>query len=63
VDAVSHIVKVFDVTKDSAELLFTFGDMGIDDGLFNYPNDITLDITDRLYIADRVNNRVQVWVY
>ena len=63
VDAVGHIVKVFDATKDKAELLFTFGDMGVDDGLFNYPNDITLDITDRLYIADRVNNRVQVWVY
>ncbi|MBI5301759.1 MAG: hypothetical protein HY868_06465 [Chloroflexi bacterium] len=63
VDAVAHTIKVYDTAKDKVELLFTFGDYGVDDGEFNYPNDIAIDQTGRLYIADRVNNRVQVWVY
>jgi hypothetical protein len=33
------------------------------DGQFNYPNDIALDASGRLYIADRENNRIQVWSY
>lgn len=63
VDAVAHDVKVYDVSGYFPEFLFTFGGPGMDKGLFNYPNDIFVDLSGRLYIADRENNRVQVWSY
>jgi len=40
VDCVGQQVQVYDTRKEKAELLFSFGDFGIDDGLFNYPNDL-----------------------
>ena len=49
--------------EDTNAVLFTFGVFGMDDGQFNYPNDIVLDLFGRLYIADRENNRIQVWSY
>lgn len=63
VDSVGQNIKVYDVSKAKPVFLYTFGDYGIEDGLFNYPNDIALDKSGRLYIADRENNRVQVWSY
>ena len=63
VDAVGQNVKVYDLSGSQPVFLFAFGDWGVGDGLFNYPNDIVLDDTGRLYIADRENNRVQVWSY
>ncbi len=63
VDAVGQNVKVYDVSGPQPVFLFVFGDWGLDDGLFNYPNDIVLDQAGWLYIADRENNRVQVWSY
>jgi DNA-binding beta-propeller fold protein YncE len=63
VDAVGQNIKVYDVSGPEPAFLFTFGDWGLDDGLFNYPNDIVLDQAGRLYIADRENNRIQVWSY
>jgi hypothetical protein len=46
-----------------AEFVFSFGGLGVGDGEFNFPNDLSLDSTGRLYITDRENNRVQVWDY
>jgi DNA-binding beta-propeller fold protein YncE len=63
VDAVGQNVKVYDVSGPEPLFLFTFGSWGMGDGQFNYPNDIALDNTGRLYITDRENNRVQVWAY
>jgi len=63
VDGIGQIVRVFDVTGDDPEFLFEFGDYGAGDGEFNYPNDIAVDTTGRLYIADRASNRIQVWAY
>ncbi len=63
VDAVGQNVKVFDVSGEEPNHLYTFGDWGLDDGLFNYPGDIAVDATGRLYITDRENHRVQVWSY
>ena len=63
VDAVGQSVKVYDVSKDEASYLFSFGDFGEDDGQFNFPNDIAIDKAGRLYIVDRENNRIQVWLY
>ncbi len=63
VDAVGQNVKVYDVSGEEPVFLYTFGDWGVDDGLFNYPNDIALDDSGRVYIVDRENQRVQVWSY
>ncbi len=63
VDTVGQEVKVYDVSGDRAALLFSFGTLGDGDGQFNYPNDIAIDGNDRVYVADRANNRVQVWAY
>jgi sugar lactone lactonase YvrE len=63
VDVVGHDVKVYDVSEAEPVFKFTFGNLGLGDGQFNYPNDIVVDMTGRLYIADRENNRVQVWSY
>ena len=60
---VNQNVKVYDVSGDVPEFLFSFGTSGMGDGQFNYPNDIAFDSTGRLYIADRENNRIQVWSY
>ncbi|RPJ24809.1 MAG: hypothetical protein EHM35_16050, partial [Planctomycetaceae bacterium] len=63
VDAVQQAVKVYDVSGPEPRYLYTFGDWGTKDGQFNFPGDIALDSTGRLYIADRKNNRIQVWSY
>lgn len=63
VDAVEQCVKVYDVSGEEPRFLFAFGDWGAEEGEFNYPNDIALDTSGRLYVADRENNRVQVWSY
>jgi DNA-binding beta-propeller fold protein YncE len=63
VDALGQNVNVYDVSGFEPNFLFKFGDWGLGDGLFNYPNDIALDTSGRLYIADRENNRIQVWSY
>ncbi|HSJ54084.1 MAG TPA: hypothetical protein VLC52_10115 [Anaerolineae bacterium] len=63
VDAVQQGVKVYDVSGEEPRFLFAFGDWGTEDGQFNYPGDIALDSTGRLYIADRENDRIQVWSY
>ncbi len=63
VDAVGQSVKTYDVSHAEPEYLFSFGQLGAGDGQFIYPNDIALDSTGRLIVADRENNRVQVWAY
>jgi len=60
-DAVEHDVKVFDVSGDEPTFLTTFGSFGVQSNNFNYPMDIALDDNGRIYVADRENNRVQVW--
>lgn len=63
VDAVGQDVKVYDVSGEEPAFLYAFGDWGIDDGLFNYPNDIVVAKDGLLYIVDRENDRIQVWSY
>ena len=63
VDPVAQTVKVYDVSASEPKFLFQFGDFGQEDGQFNFPNDIALDAAGRIYIADRENNRIQVWSY
>ncbi len=63
VDGIGQLVRVFDLTGDDPQPLFDFGDYGPGDGEFNYPNDVAVDKTGRVYIADRASNRIQVWAY
>ena len=63
VDAVGQDVKVYDVSQAGPTFLFAFGEYGQEDGQFNYPNDIAVDNTGRVYVVDRENNRIQVWSY
>jgi sugar lactone lactonase YvrE len=62
-DAVGQTIRVYDVSQPTPAFLFSFGDFGITDGMFNFPDDICIDSGGRVYIADRENNRVQIWSY
>jgi sugar lactone lactonase YvrE len=63
VDNVGQYVRVYDVSGKEPTYLANFGDYGTSEGEFNFPNDICMDGTGRLYIADRENDRIQVWSY
>lgn len=63
VDTVGQCVKVYDVAGSEPRFMYAFGSWGAGDGQFNFPNDVTIDNSGRLYITDRENNRVQVWLY
>ncbi|MFN8526066.1 MAG: NHL repeat-containing protein [Chloroflexota bacterium] len=60
-DAAAHRIAVFRV-GDRPSYLHSFGDSEDDDGMA-YPQAVALDGVGRLYIADRTNDRVQVWTY
>ena len=63
VDAVGQYVRVYDVSGAEPVFLYNFGEYGIQEGQFSYPIDIYIDATGRVYIADRENNRIQIWSY
>jgi DNA-binding beta-propeller fold protein YncE len=58
VDRAQHRVLVFGL--DGSQL-FSFGGVGVADGKFNIPLDITLDRTGRVYVLDNGNFRVQIF--
>jgi DNA-binding beta-propeller fold protein YncE len=63
VDSTDHTISAWELGDNGASLLFRFGTAGIDDGAFLFPNDIAIDDAGTLYIADRDNDRVQIWRY
>ncbi|NOZ71509.1 MAG: hypothetical protein GXP38_06295 [Chloroflexi bacterium] len=63
VDAVGQDVKIYDFSGPEPSFLFSFGSMGNLSAQFNYPNDIAVSVSGRLYVADRENNRIQIWSY
>lgn len=68
VDSVSSTVNIYRLaTKDSndpsASYLATVGVEGRGDGQFEYPHGIATDGRGHVYIADTLNNRIQVWSY
>lgn len=60
VDTITGAVRVFD---KNGTYLFSFGQVGFDDGEFLYPIGISVSDSGKIYIADWSNNRVQVWGY
>ena len=65
VDTVNHVVDVYHPGDEAGKAQFVgkFGVEGVAEGQFEYPNGITIDTRAKVYVADRVNNRVQVWSY
>lgn len=64
VDTTNQGVKAYKLIADGTNRLSwigSFGDEGIADGLFEYPNGIATDNRSDIFITDRENGRVQVW--
>jgi sugar lactone lactonase YvrE len=65
-DATGQGVFVFRApTSDERRLDFIgfFGGEGTGDGQFEFPNGVAVDGRGRVYVADTVNDRAQVWSY
>lgn len=60
-DGVGGLVRVYNVSGAEPAFAFELGGFGVAEGQFNYPVDVVIDGTGRLYVADRGNNRIQVW--
>lgn len=52
--------KIF-VVDQNGKLISEFGERGTEDGQFSFPEGLAVSSSDRLYVADRQNNRVQIW--
>jgi sugar lactone lactonase YvrE len=64
VDTTDQNARVYSLKGDgTVGYIGLFGDQGIGNGLFQYPNGAAADSRAHVYITDRVNNRVQVWSY
>ncbi|HEY8134421.1 MAG TPA: hypothetical protein VIF08_00150 [Candidatus Limnocylindrales bacterium] len=66
VDNTDHSIKVYRTSADPValpEFLGSFGEPGIGEGMFRFPNAVATDTRGRLYVADWNNDRVQVWTY
>lgn len=65
VDTTNSQVSVYKapVPGQVGQYLGSFGVEGSNDGAFEYPNGIATDARAKVYITDRVNNRIQVWSY
>jgi sugar lactone lactonase YvrE/predicted nucleic acid-binding protein len=58
VDTLAHDGTVWEA---SGERLISFGENGVLDGQFAYPNDISVSARQLLFITDTANGRIQVW--
>lgn len=57
-DTLGHLVQGL---EEDGRLFETIGARGIDNGQFNFPNGLFIDFMGRLYVADRENNRIQIF--
>ncbi|TAK76621.1 MAG: hypothetical protein EPO16_06950 [Dehalococcoidia bacterium] len=60
-DANDHTLSAWDLRSDGDGRAYQFGAPGMQDDQFLFPNDVVIDRTGRIYVADRDNGRVQVW--
>ncbi len=59
IDTLAHDGTIWDARK--AEKVVSFGEHGVLEGQFSYPNDTSVDARRRIFIADTANGRIQVW--
>jgi len=59
VDTLAHDATIWDTSKAAKEL--SFGEHGVLEGQFSYPNDASVAANRNIFIADTVNGRIQVW--
>ena len=59
VDTLAHDVTIWEA--QSGKKVLTFGQHGVLEGQFSYPNDVSSDGSRRMFIADTANGRIQVW--
>lgn len=59
-ESFGHEIQAF---NNSGGQIYKFGTIGIGDGQFRYPSGIAVSAGGRVYIADKGNNRIQVWQY
>lgn len=60
-DSLGH--SVASISLDPPQIDYRYGTLGRDTAEFYFPSDMDKDYTGRIYIADRFNNRVQVWSF
>lgn len=60
VDTFNHHVLVL---NSNYKYLYTFGDRGMEDGQFDFPNTVSIDEDFKIYVTDRENNRIEVFQY
>lgn len=57
-DTFAHQIRIFD---SDGKLLSEFGERGTADGQFSFPEGIAITPSNRMYLIDRQNNRLQIW--
>jgi DNA-binding beta-propeller fold protein YncE len=65
-DATGQGVFVFRAPQDDnrrLDFIGFIGGEGVADGRFEFPNGVAVDGRGRVYVADTVNDRIQVWSY
>jgi DNA-binding beta-propeller fold protein YncE len=60
-DTIGHAVLVYSLANGTPQLLYTMSEMGLADGELRFPEALAVDRTGRIYVADRANNRIQVF--
>jgi DNA-binding beta-propeller fold protein YncE len=66
VDTSNQTVKVYRFDKSGTKpptYIGSFGQEGLGNGMFQFPNGVATDSSGRIYVTDRENDRVQVWKY
>lgn len=58
VDTLAHDCTIWTTT---GEEVLSFGQQGIGEGQFSYPNGVSVGGRNRIFVADTANGRVQVW--
>lgn len=58
VDTLAHDATIW---TTNGEKVLSFGEQGLLDGQFNYPNNVAIGSKNRIFITDTSNARVQVW--
>jgi DNA-binding beta-propeller fold protein YncE len=58
VDTLSHFCTIWTTKGDK---VVSFGEEGILDGQFSYPDGVSVGTRNRIFVADTSNGRIQVW--